>query len=295
MIAVEKIVARHSARHHDEQSVLHHYTSWDGFEGILRDRAFWLTDLRAASDMNEMQHVDALVVDVASELLKRRRDRPSRMVLGHFLQNYSNLRPRNMYELQVFVVCFCTADEDADMWSSKLYGREHEGVCLSIKVLDNESHPPILLRRSAIHSVAGIYVNYDAEVERGLLADAFRAVLREVRAQRGNAELRRATVGLFQLAAKSSVFMKSPKYANEKEHRVYAVLREPHDVDILDEPRRVVMPARPADKALDLARVTVGSKLGEAGQARAEALLVELGYGQPGHPSMPPVVISART
>jgi len=274
-------------------SAVYHYTGWDGFEGILRERCFRMTDFHCVDDELELRHTDDLMRGVIYRLAQNLSlASPAGRALSNFRRQYPAKSIANLNGYTPFLACFCVAEDDTFMWSSASYGRAGEGYCLGIKLLA-EPRDEEIDRRFA---PATLPVSYDAKTIEQWIDHGFRQVLTRIGRDGSSASMFMANNAMFRLAAFASLALKGDRFRDEKEWRL--VMWVPNNqsiVQVVEGPRRyIVMPLRKARQPIVLDSVHVGAKLGVAGVRRAEQLLGELGYGSEGMPSMPPVLLSNR-
>src|SRR5712691_10762798 len=105
--------------------VLYHYTGWQGAEGILKSQKFWATAHDCTNDEAELRSVDAIVMEVASDLRKRFTGAAT-AVLDLLLDGYKRLQVTELRT--VYLSCFSVARDDSEQW--RKYADSGRGVCL---------------------------------------------------------------------------------------------------------------------------------------------------------------------
>jgi hypothetical protein len=109
--------------------ILWHYTSLEGFQGIVRQQALWATDIRYLNDVSEFIH--------ASELFKEqisKRQAGASNAESVFLGQATDLI-ENVYSLsqtKVFVTSFSTSNDQLSQW--RAYGSGAKGVSLGFNL-----------------------------------------------------------------------------------------------------------------------------------------------------------------
>lgn len=103
---------------------LWHYTSIEGFYGIVKDKRMWATDARFLNDREELVHVDKIAAEIlkeASEYDEAGFPNKEWLSLAHRLAPVAGL--------QVFVACFTAAEDQLSQW--RAYSQESCGVSLA--------------------------------------------------------------------------------------------------------------------------------------------------------------------
>lgn len=116
-------------------SVLYHYTSAVGAEGIISSQQFWATAHHCTNDTAELSSADTTILEVATDL-RRTTSGTAARVLDVFLANYA--KAHVLRSITVCLACFTTARDDHDQW--RKYGDDGRGICLGIRLL-NEPGP----------------------------------------------------------------------------------------------------------------------------------------------------------
>lgn len=271
-------------------SPLYHYTSPAGFRGIITTRSLWATDFRhVRGDPDELHHAEEAILDAVSSLSKEYGSRSlPRRVCDHFGTEFRRLPASGLPDMRIYLGCFCTQVDDAELWPE--YGEGGSGLSIGLPIL----------RESHAHAASAMLmrVSYDVEGQARLFADQARSTLRLVQ----NSELfndtptgTECTVNLLTLAAHFCCCTKKPKYASENEWRMVVQTRDPpQDLEFNDSAARpyLVWPLRDAGRLPALSSVHVG---GSSAMNRDEVreFLAQEGYGTEGNEPMPEIITSA--
>lgn len=105
---------------------LHHYTSLDVVESIVRNRIMWATHVNYLNDASESKLGRKLMSEVAKQALG--------LALGtdaQFLEHFLRWIGGNAFEdVSVYVLCFSEAHDDLGQW--RAYTKYGSGACLSL-------------------------------------------------------------------------------------------------------------------------------------------------------------------
>lgn len=96
---------RHGLVSQDPIPTVYHYTSVDGFLGIVKSKSLWLSDYSYLNDSREMAHGAAIATDVVDEILSLVPDAASSEVLGAWKNQLTSFSNR---------VCIASFSEDSD-------------------------------------------------------------------------------------------------------------------------------------------------------------------------------------
>ncbi len=92
---------------------LHHYTTREGLNGILRNRSFWSSHIRSLNDPSEIQYGKAIVKDALDRALETEKNEAIvKMLKG--LRNYVDVYDRILYD--TYVTCFCEIEDLSSQW-----------------------------------------------------------------------------------------------------------------------------------------------------------------------------------
>ena len=112
-------------------SVLFHYTTWAGFDGIVRTQTLWHTAHDCTNDPAELTSADERILKFLRE----------------FARSFEPTRISRKTTL--YLACFSLARDKVSQWRD--YADSGQGVCLGINVLKEEvhdEHSPNLARAS---------------------------------------------------------------------------------------------------------------------------------------------------
>ncbi len=113
----------------DISRCLYHYTTLDGFRGIIDNRGFWFGHATSFNDPNELLYGRDLIQDVLNEYIKLENREPLRQCLEAILQNVS-VFGTHLYH--VFVACFCESPNLLSQW--RAYADRGGGYCIGVSV-----------------------------------------------------------------------------------------------------------------------------------------------------------------
>lgn len=94
--------------------LIYHYTSLDGFVGIVRDRAMWLTDYSYLNDTREISHGRDMIQEVATEMLQASPEASVASLLKSWISDVGSM------ERRVWVASFSADDDSLSQW--RAYG-----------------------------------------------------------------------------------------------------------------------------------------------------------------------------
>jgi hypothetical protein len=261
-------------------SVVYHYTSWGGFEGLLKSSSFHAKHYRDLDDELEFQHADEVILDAARELSGRRRRELAASVLRRLVASYVHNRLTARPDFDVYVACFSVAADAPHLWRTQ-YGRYCKGYCFGIHNLD-EPHPLI----GDPHVIGGIMrVVHDPELIREKVTAEWKQILDALdnHPDGGTNEAHcTALNGLLHVAAYASMSFKTRRYAPEQEWRQCFWVTPESGLNMwrCEQGKRwVAWPMRKDGQRLMLDSVCVGAANGQTGLDQANELLRELGYG----------------
>ena len=101
---------------------LYHYTSLEGFQGIVESKGFWASDSRFLNDAEELRHGIDLTASVISHLTGRLRERRFAVVLQAVRS--ALLEPLAAWPL---IACFSTVRDSLEQWRGY-----RGGVCIGV-------------------------------------------------------------------------------------------------------------------------------------------------------------------
>jgi hypothetical protein len=275
--------------------VLYHYTTWEGFEGIVSTRRFWATAHECTNDPAELASADEAIADVAASL-RPNVSTPARKVLDVFRKDFPAKKLSK--RMTIYFTSFSAARDKASQW--KDYGAVGAGICLGIKVLRDE--PQV---EESAYGKALVRVNYSETEWRDRLSERFERILAET--QKFIADhfglrewaARRAWTTLFVVAGHASMTVKRPAWADEAEWRLVAVSDPDVDLKALEHvqpsgKRYLDLRVRADETPLALHEVVIGPSQGfeaDTAEARVKDILHAAGYPHALAP-MPEVIAS---
>ena len=255
--------------------VLYHYTSWSGVEGILKSRQFWATAHDCTNDEAELRSADEIITEVARDLRTDSKGAAA-VTLDKFLEGYPKLQITQLRT--VYLSCFSISRDDQEQW--RKYADDGRGVCLGIRVLDEE--PPAETDRATKlarvdYSEASLRSTLSAEFKKSL------TLLERAQITRHNIEL--GLLALHRTAAFAAITAKQAKWAAEQEYRRMTVLHREASV----EPkvrmsggkaiRYLTTEVRAHGRKVALAEVIIGpNQVAEQARERFVKLLADCGY-----------------
>lgn len=104
---------------------LAHYTTPEGFEGIIKTRKFWMTDYARLVDQDEIKYAKEAIEQSAENWVSKQRD-----FRGGFIPYLWSLfdRTHQHSEFRVFTTSFCEELDDKDMFED--FAKNGRGVAL---------------------------------------------------------------------------------------------------------------------------------------------------------------------
>jgi hypothetical protein len=262
--------------------ILYHYTSWDGFAGIVRTASFFCTAHGCTNDPGELQTADQAIVGAADAVLGSC-GRHSKELLRRFLDGYEQARLANLFT--IYLDCFSVARDKAVQWQR--YADSGKGVCIGLRLLPDEHFGG----ESATVARALLEVNYRPTSVVPALADEYRQIcgrferLVSTHRHRKQEAMRWAWNAMYRRAALESARTKAPDWAEEEEWRHIVIAGSDSDLAVVRTERagkfheKVLMPMRPAGRILALAEVIIGPNQDfEASRDRAHGVLALAGY-----------------
>lgn len=186
---------------------IYHYTSIEGFFGIVKSKGLWLSDYSYLNDKRELVHGIELIQDITTELLKNETRQLAIDLLNVWSEEISSRKHL------VYVASFSSDDDSLSQWRS--YGQ----IALGFKpyTIQRHAHPASLQR-----------VEYDRDTQRALiqtylhhLREAYMVDIQDNRLERIH-DVYHMTDRLIQLVA----FFKDPGFRGENEYRL-AYIEDP--------------------------------------------------------------------
>lgn len=240
----------------DTPEHIFHYTSLEGFVGIIESRTIWLTDYAYLNDTRELSHGIGLIRGVIADMLKDEPEESIQSLLNVWDRDIGNDKHR---------VCIASFSADGDSLSQ---WRSYGPIALGFEPHDLALHA----NRADLRPV-----EYDRDRQRNLvrtylhhLCQAYTVDLSDNRLQR-IPDIYHKTDRLIQLIA----FFKDPSFSGENEYRL-AYIEYPdliESFDIAPSPKRFrishsrlqpyvmaneLVPTQPNHPPLNLSKVVLG-------------------------------------
>ncbi len=118
---MEEQVRQH-AENQAEPELLYHYTTLDGFLGIIRNSELWATDIRYLNDTSEYRMAPGLAVDKMFEAMDLEGENKE------LIDSYTPLIVQT--GKPVYVASFSAEISGDDLSQWRAYGGQHSGICL---------------------------------------------------------------------------------------------------------------------------------------------------------------------
>jgi hypothetical protein len=118
---------------------LWHYTSIQGFHGIVTSRTVWATDLRFLNDREEFVHAQLIAKKMLGRIPERNADGyPIRELLAKAVALAFESGP--LLRLQVFVASFSAAEDDLGQWRGYSLGSSGVSVGFNLRTFRPPAH-----------------------------------------------------------------------------------------------------------------------------------------------------------
>lgn len=114
-------------RHAPAPSLLYHYTTADGFIGILNTASIWLTNLQYMNDLSELQYATDLITEA---LDSKSKEHKSNEVLKEFFQRTRNTFSPFEGGTEAFAICVCENGNLLSQW--RAYGGRGGGYAIGL-------------------------------------------------------------------------------------------------------------------------------------------------------------------
>src|SRR2546428_4307826 len=106
-------------------SILYHYTTWTGAEGILSSQRFWATAHDCTNDPAELVSANDAILGAVADLRASCTGYIAKVMRG-FEASYEDKHISKSG--LIYLACFSAARDDANQW--RRYGDQGRGVCL---------------------------------------------------------------------------------------------------------------------------------------------------------------------
>lgn len=220
-------------------SLLHHYTTLGGMQGIIRNRALWCGHVSSFNDPLEIQYGQKIVTDLLNEIMEREDRKDVRAFLRNLLVQ---VRAFGKTMFHTFIACFCESPDLLSQW--RAYADRGGGYCLGIGFTadthitsDREELGegiPLFLRK-VIYDEHEQHEFVQRYVE-GVMEGAKKAMDRRGAPLEINEALHQAAVMAMQAAnvlLDMLLCFKHPAFREEKEWRLVRVTLESHQPENL--------------------------------------------------------------
>jgi hypothetical protein len=199
--------AKFESRSAECPGVLYHYTNWAGAEGILSNQQFWATSHDCTNDEAELVSAEAVIIEVAKELLANASGTPAK-VLDSFNDKYSSRRVTE--SIAVCLTCFTVARDDKEQW--RKYGADGGGICLGLRMLAEPAPES--------PSAALVKVQYSESKWRDYIKSVFENTCSLLSRHESRPEvIELGLSALNRFAEFQSITAKRPEWAAEQEYR----------------------------------------------------------------------------
>jgi len=217
-----------------EGSQLYHYTTLQGMQGILNDRALWCGHVSAFNDPLEIQYGRDIAISVLNDAMQQEEREDVRTFLRKLLVQVQAFG-KNLFH--AFVACFCESSELLSQW--RAYADRGGGYCLvfhfssTTMITSNsekldEGKPPVFRK-----------VIYDEEQQRELIQQYVNCVIvgtkRSFDKKIPDKSYQAAVMALQAANAilDMLIFFKHKAFKEEKEWRLIRVTAENHQPENL--------------------------------------------------------------
>jgi hypothetical protein len=107
---------------------LWHYTSTEGFKGIISSGTFFATDLRFLNDRREFIHLTSIVESVIDEVPNHKSGGATVREAMKVLRDKAFERSLGNIHIELFVTSFSAAEDQLSQWRG--YSAGTSGVCI---------------------------------------------------------------------------------------------------------------------------------------------------------------------
>src|SRR5690606_24128154 len=106
---------------------LYHYTSKDGFMGIIKSRNLWASDLSSSNDPRDVN----LGIDTVKQILREIGNKEYPNTPLNVISNLSRKLAGYFAEARCYMACFTPHNDDINMWRE--YGNDGEGYSIGFR------------------------------------------------------------------------------------------------------------------------------------------------------------------
>lgn len=226
LVAMEnEFLSRWLPQHNVPSQRLFHYTSSPGTQGILRDRALWLSDVMSFNDPDEIEYGRRIVLSSLNECEAQEVYPPVQIFLSgmrSFIESFG----ANQHG--VFAVCFC---EDGNLLSQwREYADQARGYCLGF---DFSTNTHAALEMSDLAKTKELYfrkVIYCKQQQRNWVDSYLQSAIKAVRsAQPASQEAYSIGFSAVNILFEMLICFKHAAFTAESEWRLFRVTRGDHE------------------------------------------------------------------
>lgn len=132
-----------TAFHSDPDVVLQHYTTAEGLDGILSSQLLRASHASYLNDSTELTHARRVVRDVLHAGLTTTKSD----VGGRFLNDWLRLLDSSVTEPEVYVTCFCVAEDLLSQWRGYAGGTGGHAIGFHTPLWLESDAAPVILRK----------------------------------------------------------------------------------------------------------------------------------------------------
>lgn len=260
-------------------SPVFHYTSWDGFRGIMQNQSFWLHSIYHMNDEKELDYGLA----IARDELERRHSVGDKLVKAFVEPQLAKDRVQAIRQgFEFYSMSFGERDDDGQ-WQT--YGESRRGIAIGFGPTLFANVDPDSARPEDNVYVARVLYGPDETVQ--LQGEAIDAALSRLKSMRDS--VGRSESGLFLGSIATlmnvalvwnSITTKGTQWGHEKELRMLAVndLENPHlPIRVRDDGRPYVIIPAPLRKPGIISEIMIGADAPLGAEKEVEASLRALG------------------
>lgn len=306
---VDRVYLRYTRIPRDTPAVFYHYTTRQGFEGILRSGGLRASYRLNMNDPSEFQHAQELVDETLADVTKCRNAPRAAHSLSHYARlNIKRCLRESVEVSRAFCACLTLSSDHSGQWER--YADKGRGFGLGIDILGFlQSQVPAV--RNGHPFIFGNLILYDQKLQRSFVRDLVQVGINDlIRFGEQVSQDSEALTGLRDRILRSIIiqllssidFLKSPEYQSEREFRLFL---DPNDGTLKaknlqyykrgnDSIPFVFLDMRnPYTKRLMLNDIKIGPKWDFAEELPfVENLLDDLGYGSGGFADRPNITHS---
>ena len=103
---------------------LYHYTSKEGFLGIIENKTLWASNILYMNDEKETR----IPFEICKELLEEDKNANAKEEIDHLDEELKKLLFKELIGLETYVISFSEKKDDLNMW--RAYGDNASGICI---------------------------------------------------------------------------------------------------------------------------------------------------------------------